>query len=156
MRDIAAEVGISKSAIDRHKRGCLEPELAAAKPIEGELQTSNEIVASEPARPITKNGRKSPLDDYQPLYEINSPERYFQYAQWLQDQATQAVSDSGDNIRLRLTAIKECRDNATQMAKARGWIKDSPDNDNRSINIFGDLTPEKMLAMRDALLALNG
>lgn len=140
VRDVAAGIAASKSAVDRHKRGCLAKTLLVAAAPGAEVDVTP---SSADTQPIQSRALETPAD-------------YWRYKQWLLDHATTLVerTAAADNPRLHGDAIKTASALADSFAEGRGWVqKNQPLQDNRSVNIFASMPPEALMALRDALSA---
>jgi hypothetical protein len=51
------------------------------------------------------------------------------------------------NLTDGLRAVKEVRETLSFIGKNRGWINDAKGNDNRTLNVFADLTKEQLVAL---------
>lgn len=138
VRDVAAGIGISKSAVDRHKRNCLAKTLLSAPT----------VVEGEGLPPEIQPGLI--------VRRLETPADYWAYKQWLLDNATTLVTKTAasDNPRLYGDAIKVANSIADSHAEGRGWIqKAAALQDNRTLNIFAEMKPEALMALRQALTA---
>ncbi len=139
IRDIAAQTGCSRSMVDRHRRLCLSGAMPVATP------------PKMPERAV----ERPPLVEAGDLltWALESAEDYRQYMRWLQDHATTLVAKAAqaDNHRMWQMAIKEARENATTLAKASGWIRADEGAHNQILNVFGNVSRDTLLALRDAL-----